>query len=215
MITSLRAQGHGQIVPIIQDLNKFTIAKGNEIKKTYKRFFESEFIDTKTISLNTESDILKLLLEFQRINTAPTLMQHERGYMLVEGINFKESDEYIDIWGVAKGKGFSPYEHVHLTGFGDLEVLGVAAALNRDSLTMAENGAFLSSGMDEEVLPSKVTPAYLASFWNYRSTDGKAEDFDLFSGKEVSETQFTSAKSGILDDQEVQSYLTAASQTRQ
>lgn len=60
----------------------------------------------------------------------------------------------MDIWGVARGAGFSSQEHVHITGYGDLELVGIGAGFSLSQLETERVGleakATGSSGMDTE-----------------------------------------------------------------
>ena len=44
------------------------------------------------------------------------------------------------MWGVAKGAGFSCQEHLHLTGFGDLELVGLGAGFCLNKLEDEDTG---------------------------------------------------------------------------
>ena len=135
-------------------------------------------MDVKPLALNDDNDLLKLLLELQRTSTYTTSMQRNRGFMTIEGVQPSPNNDYVDVWGVAKGNGFSPYEHVHLTGFGDLELMAMGSGFNRDSIQMVptKQGA-QTEGMDVEEV--KVAFKDIAAFNCYRESDG-IDSFSMF-----------------------------------
>lgn len=101
--------------------------------------------------------------------------------MVIEGIDHTSSSEYVDIWGVAKGNGFSPYEHVHLTGFGDLEITAVGAAFSRDKIVMTPTTAFVEKegAMEDESEVIKVGHKEMTEFSICRESDG-IDSFEMF-----------------------------------
>lgn len=60
----------------------------------------------------------------------------------------------MDIWGVARGTGFSCQEHVHITGYGDLELVGLGAGFSLGQLETERAGleakASAGGAMDAE-----------------------------------------------------------------
>lgn len=198
MISAFRAQGVTKIVPIIQDIGLITNpSKQNEVRKLYKRFLESEFPESRAVSIEEPSDITKLLLEFQRITIEPVYHQIHRGYMLAEGLEFKtvNGEEVVEIWGVTRGQGFSNLEHVHVTGYGDLEVLGIASSFEKKNLVCEERIAELehevvdteAAMIDEMMVGVKGTKSIkvttkrdaYANAYFYQENDG-SENFSLF-----------------------------------
>ena len=134
-ISILRSVGLGTTIPIIQDLDKLSGGKKREVKDLFQLFMTSEFSENaKVVTLEEESDLMKLMLAFK--NSAPIKLdeREERGSFLVEGISIAEDGQHVDLWGVVKGDGFGASEHVHLTGFGDLELVGIGAAFSSLSL---------------------------------------------------------------------------------
>ena len=189
MITWLRAQGHGAIIPLIQDLDKVSnTQKRNEIRKLYRRFLESEFPETKPISLEKPQDLLKLLLELQRAPIMNFSHQKDRGYMIAEGVKFAadgvqgpDGTQYVDIWGVAKGTGFSSDEHVHVTGYGDLEIVGMAASWSKQALEMKEDVMAGGAGADKMAQEGafRKDKNLVNKFGVFRKAEA-ADDFNLF-----------------------------------
>ncbi len=163
-ISILRAQGIGSTVPIIQDLAKVPggkrkeVLSAHQVRDVFSLFLTSEFPDSsKVISLDEPNDLLKLALEFK--NLAPLEMNYkqERGHMIVEGLEIatdvssNQQGQHVDLWGVVNGSGFSSQEHLHLTGFGDLEIVGIGAAFCKATLeTERNNREEREECMDEE-----------------------------------------------------------------
>lgn len=135
-ISILRSQGLGTTIPIIQDLDKISqIGKRKEVKDMYNLFMKSEFSESqKVVTLESPNDLLLLMLDIK--NAVPTRLETfaDRGSFLVEGIEFGADGNHVDVWGVVRGDGFSSAEHVHLTGFGDLEIIGIGSAFSAQTL---------------------------------------------------------------------------------
>lgn len=134
-ITILRSIGLGTTIPIIQDLGKLSGGKKKEVKDMFHLFMTSEFGDSsKVISLEEEADLMKLMLSFKNCTPLKIEEREDRGSLLVEGISIANDGHHLDIWGVVRGDGFSLAEHVHLTGFGDLEIVGIGSGFSANSL---------------------------------------------------------------------------------
>jgi len=88
-ISVLRAQGIGRTVPLIQDIPQLPPGKRKEARDLFHLFLKSEFEESsKIISLEEENDLMKLMLELKGATNVPMESRDERGYMLVEGIEF-------------------------------------------------------------------------------------------------------------------------------
>ena len=135
-ISVLRSQGLGTTIPIIQDLDKIThMNKKKEVRDMYNLFLKSEFEESpKIISLEAPNDLLLMMLDFKNVANIKLESRTERGSMLVEGLEMQADGNHIDVWGVVRGDGFSSGEHVHLTGYGDLEIVGIGSAFSAQSL---------------------------------------------------------------------------------
>lgn len=134
-ITILRSVGMGSTIPIIQDLSKLSGGRKKEVKDLFQLFMTSEFSDSyKVMALEEEGDLMKLMLSFKNCTPLKLDDREERGSFLVEGITMAGDGQHVDVWGVVKGDGFGVAEHVHLTGFGDLELIGVGSAFSAHAL---------------------------------------------------------------------------------
>jgi len=90
------------------------------------------------------------------------------------------------VWGVAKGAGFSCQEHLHLTGFGDLELVGLGAGFCLNKLE-EQRGMREDRGeeMDQEKdgkkkdrTSNKVLAKRRDDFVTFRSAEG-ADGFEM------------------------------------
>lgn len=76
-------------LPIIQDCEKVAPGKRKEVRDMYTLFLKSEFPESpKVLSLEEETDLVKLMLDLRNIAPIDLVHRDDRGYMIVEGVSF-------------------------------------------------------------------------------------------------------------------------------
>lgn len=183
-ISVLRAQGLGTTIPIIQDIDKINhMNKKKEVRDMYNLFLKSEFEESpKILSLETPNDLLLMMLDLKNAAFLKMESKEERGSFLVEGIEVQSDGNHVDVWGVVRGDGFSSAEHVHLTGYGDLELVGIGSAFSVQALERGRREREERAEEMEIETTKRVDKKKIArrrdDFVAYKAVSG-SESFDL------------------------------------
>ena len=122
-MSALKTQGMPKVLGVIQDLDEVNPKKQKEVKKLFTRYFESEFPESKLI-VGEDEQLARVVC-----NLAETLEEHpwrsNRSYLFSLNTQVNSQGE-LEVEGFLKGSGeLNPNQLVHVTGFGDYQMLGI------------------------------------------------------------------------------------------
>lgn len=122
-INLLRAQGHLKTINAIVGWANIPQTKHKDVKFYFKRLFEEEYTESKTHFLQSQNDMIKLLMDIQNIGESEIEWRKERGYFLTDSVELgiDNGSKTVLLSGFLKN-GLTTQEHVHITGVGDFKV---------------------------------------------------------------------------------------------
>ena len=140
IINIMRAQGCLKAINVIVGWDKLQQSKHKDVKFYFKRLFDEDFPESKTHFLQQSSDLLKMLTDLQNIDTSQIEWRKERGYFLVDKVEFSNiagQAKKIYLSGHLKNN-ITTEELVHITGIGDFKIEAISGTLSNkhDSITI-------------------------------------------------------------------------------
>lgn len=116
----LRSQGMVNLIGVLQHLEHTSSKKQPQIKKLFRRYFESEFTDRHKFMnvncLNIETDINALLRQIAAQFPDPITWREHRSYMLAHLTSITPASREIQVTGYIKQNFLNTKRLVHLTG---------------------------------------------------------------------------------------------------
>lgn len=120
-LTALKMQGVPSILGMMHGFQGQP-KKVLETKKLIQRYFQSEFVDEKILSADSEEEAKTVVRSLGNLTPKSLNWRKDRGYILVDKAEYNAEEKLLAVSGYVRGAGISASHLVHLTGVGDYPV---------------------------------------------------------------------------------------------
>jgi len=120
-INMLRSLGLPRVIGLIQHIEKIEPKHQDKIIKFYKRFLTSEFNESKSVTLQSNNDIVNLFRTLDSCGLVAQSWKTDRGYILADQAEVN-AEGNVTVFGFLKGSCINPNQLVHVTGLDDFQI---------------------------------------------------------------------------------------------